>query len=276
VAERSAPQLRLRVFAGLNGSGKSTVIKKIQETEVGDNVRLDFGIYINADDIAQNLRIGKFTFFIYKIRCTRKELVSFAESSGLVSSDFTKQEFEQSFVINGNTLKLSIESNLDRVAQIVARYLRQALIKARRRFSFETVFSHESNLDDMKEAAKAGYKVYLYFVSTESPEINKYRVALKVKEGGHNVLPERIEKRYYRSLELSHEATEIAYQAFFFDNSINDTPYRVVGHFKKVGNIKDWQEIPEDQMSVWFKKYYLNKDSKGRSNDLVDSGIRRK
>ena len=113
----------------------------------------------------------------------------------------------------------------------------------------------------MRQAAEAGYKVYLYFVSTESPEINKYRVALRVKEGGHNVPPERIESRYYRSLELLHKAAEIAYQAFFFDNSINNKPYTLVGHFKKVGESKDWDEIPEDDVAFWFKKYYLNKNA---------------
>lgn len=38
----------------------------------------------------------------------------------------------------------------------------------------------------MRRASAEGYKVYLYFVSTESPEINKYRVKLRVKEKGHD------------------------------------------------------------------------------------------
>lgn len=46
---------RLRVFAGPNGSGKSSIIKKILNTDVQKGVKLDFGIYINADDIAKEL-----------------------------------------------------------------------------------------------------------------------------------------------------------------------------------------------------------------------------
>lgn len=261
MSEQSTPQLRLRVFAGPNGSGKSTVIKEIRETEVHDNIKLDFGIYINADDIAKNLKTGKFSFASYEVCCTSEDLISFALSSGLLHGDFSEDQFDQSIYLKGNDLELSIKPNVDRVAQIIARYLRHELIRTQKRFSFETVFSHESNLDDMRKAAAAGYKVYLYFVSTESPEINKYRVALRVKEGGHNVPPERIESRYYRSLRFLYEAAEIAYQAFFFDNSLNNEPYRLVGHFKRIGGDKIWDEMPEDQIAFWFKKYYLNKES---------------
>jgi predicted ABC-type ATPase len=118
--------------------------------------------------------------------------------------------------------------------------------------------SHSSNLDIMRRAADAGYKVYLYFVSTESPEINKYRVALRVKKGGHDVPEDKIESRYYRSLSLLKEASEIAYQTFFFDNSIENEPFKLVAHFKIVDGEKKWDEIEEAKISNWFKKYYLN------------------
>ncbi|HEY2581158.1 MAG TPA: hypothetical protein VGI43_05110 [Mucilaginibacter sp.] len=260
MAEQSASQLRLRVFAGPNGSGKSTVIKKIRETEINEN-KLDFGIYINADDIAKSIKQGTFTFAHYEVSCKKEELIVFAESSGLLSRDFTRKQFDNCFEITDNLLLLLKESDLDRTAQIVARYLRQALLIARKRFSFETVFSHKSNLDIMREAVGAGYKVYLYFVSTESPEINKYRVALRVKEGGHDVPPDRIEARYYRALELLYDVAEIAYQAFFFDNSIDNEPFKLVGHFKRSAAGKDWDDIPDEKISRWFKKYYINKDN---------------
>ena len=108
----------------------------------------------------------------------------------------------------------------------------------------------------MKRAVEVGYKVYLYFVSTESPEINKYRVKLRVKQGGHTVPEDKIESRYYRSLGLLKEAADIAYQAFFFDNSIDNQPYKLVGHFKKIGSQKRWDNIEDSEISNWFKKYY--------------------
>jgi len=256
LSEQITPQLRLRVFAGPNGSGKSTVIKRIRETEVNDNVKLDIGIYVNADDIAQDLKTGKFSFQSYEVNCTLTDLVKFGETSGLLSKDFSVEQFSNSIKISGHKLSLTIAESLDRVAQLIARFLRHAFIAAKRRFSFETVFSHESNLDDMRVAVEAGYKIYLYFVGTESPEINKFRVALRVKEGGHNVPADRIEKRYVRSMELLKEAVEIVYQGYFFDNSVNNEPYRLVGHFKMIAGVKEWDAIPEDQVSIWLKRHY--------------------
>lgn len=230
------------------------MIKSVRDT-TENNKKLDFGIYINADDIAVALTTDTFKFSVYEINCNKQQILGFAIGSGLLSSDFTYKELENVIKFDGNKFKLERKEYLDRVAQIIARFLRQALLDARKRFSFETVFSHESNLDIMKQAVKEGYKVYLYFVSTESPEINKFRVALRVKQKGHPVPPERIEKRYYRASELLYDAAEIAYQAFFFDNSVDDEPFRLVGHFKKHGDVKKWDEI--ERISGWFKKYYL-------------------
>jgi len=139
------------------------------------------------------------------------------------------------------------------------------LLRLKRRFSFETVFSHASNLDIMRRAAQEGYKVYLYFVSTESAEINKYRVALRVKNHGHNVPEDKIVERYRRSLELMYNAAELAYQAFFFDNSKADAPFDLVAHFKKRGDEKIWEEIDKEKLTGWFKKFYLAKAKEEKS-----------
>ena len=47
----------MRVFAGPNGSGKSTIINAVRNVKVGNQL-VDFGIYVNADDIAAELRSG--------------------------------------------------------------------------------------------------------------------------------------------------------------------------------------------------------------------------
>ena len=47
--------LRLRVFAGPNGSGKTTIIEEVRKAKVNGRA-IDFGLYINADDIARSLK----------------------------------------------------------------------------------------------------------------------------------------------------------------------------------------------------------------------------
>ena len=77
-------QLRLRVFAGPNGSGKSTVIEYVQTVKVNGRP-IDFGYYINADDIARQLRNGGFRFSDYDLTIKPKEFIAVALASGLIS-----------------------------------------------------------------------------------------------------------------------------------------------------------------------------------------------
>ena len=62
--------------------------------------------------------------------------------------------------------------------------------------------SHENKIGFLQKAKNAGYRVYLYFISTEDPAINKSRVSLRVEQGGHPVSDDKISKRYYKSLNI--------------------------------------------------------------------------
>ena len=145
----------------------------------------------------------------------------------------------------------------ERLAQIISDFLRKKLLGENRKFSFETVFSHSGKLDIMREAKAKGYKVYLYFVSTEAPEINIYRVQVRKEKGGHDVPAEKIKSRYERSLNLLYDAAQLAYQSFFFDNSL-DRP-KLFAHFKSGKKGKSWDKVKETDVPDWFRKYYSNK-----------------
>ena len=250
--------LRLRVFAGPNGSGKSTVIQYVKDLKINGRP-IDFGVYINADDIAWRLRERDFTFDDYDIVTTNNEFAEIALSSGLIGEGFTAGKFRKSFSLKDGAIRLRDKNADERLAQVIADFLRKKLLKEKRKFSFEAVFSHSSKLDVMHEAAKSGYKVYLYFVSTETPEINKFRVISRKIKGGHDVPPDKIESRYYRSLDLLFDASQIAYQAFYFDNSENGQDFKLFAHFKRSGPQKVWDKINKKDIPNWFKEYYLSK-----------------
>lgn len=249
----------MRIFAGPNGSGKSTIIRAVKNYKVKE-IPVDFGIYINADEIAKKLRTSKLSLNRFRINFIESEFVTVVSESGLLNEEFTLTDFKNCYKLEGNSIVLVDEQADERLAQIIADFLRKKLLSEKRKFSFETVFSHESKLDIMREAVKAGYKVYLYFVSTESPKINKYRVKkVRLKEGGHDVPEEKIESRYFRSLDFLYEAAQFSYQTFFFDNSRDGEGFRLFAHFKKVGSTKKWDEIDKSIVPRWFVKYYSKK-----------------
>lgn len=125
------------------------------------------------------------------------------------------------------------------------------------------MFSHHGKLDLIRTAVEAGYKVYLYFVSTESPEINKYRVEVRQLKGGHYVDPVKIEQRYSRSLDLLYEAAQMCYRTYFVDNSADNAAAWFFADFKVIDGKKVWNSEPESKSAypVWFLNSYSSKIS---------------
>jgi predicted ABC-type ATPase len=104
-------------------------------------------------------------------------------------------------------------------ASVIADLIRQRLLEKGVSFTFETVMSHPRKVELMREAQARGYRTYLYFVSTENPEINVDRVEIRVQEGGHPVEPAKVRERYVKSLNLLPEAVAASDRAYVFDNS---------------------------------------------------------
>lgn len=235
---------------------------------------IDFGIYINADEIAKSLRDGNFSFRPYEISTiTRAEFVNSTLKSGLVNSDFNQDHFNGSFTFHKNESISLIDNSADEhLAQIIAEYLRTRLLSEGKKLSFETVFSHASKIEFMKLAQSRGYKNYLYFISTESPEINISRVKdIRIRDGGHDVPASKIRSGYMRTMDLLFDAAQLAYQTYFFDNSrIFSSASNAAGpepfaHFKVTGGKKEWDEIDQSRVPNWFIKYYSDKASKSTS-----------
>ena len=143
-------------------------------------------------------------------------------------------------------------------------FLREKLLEAKEKFSFETVFSHESKVEFMEKAKAQGYKVYLYFVSTKNADINVYRVKkIRVPRGGHDVPEDRIRKRYKRSLNLLFRASQSCYTCYYFDNSVDNQKHQMFVNFKINNNgEKNWKGYAYQNLELvpnWFKIHYLKK-----------------
>lgn len=205
---------RMRVFAGPNGSGKTTIFKGILEAA---NVNL--GVYVNADEIEASLKKDKqLDFAAFGINVDTKTVHDFFRESKF--SPFKRKESDLyrkiSIVNNILTTTASIDAYL---AADLAELIRQQLLANAVSFTYETVMSHPSKIQFLHEAQQKGYRVYLYFVATEDPEINKNRVRVRVEQDGHNVDPSVIESRYYKSLGNLKAAVKETNRAYIFDNS---------------------------------------------------------
>ena len=127
--------------------------------------------------------------------------------------------------INPDDIALTLSGDMaerSRAAQAEADARRAACLQAGRSFSFETVMSHPSKLEVMREARYRAFLVRLYFVGLGDSKLNVGRVRLRVREGGHDVPTDRIIARYERTMTLLPEAFAIAEQALVFDNSDDD------------------------------------------------------
>lgn len=67
-------------------------------------------------------------------------------------------------------------------------------------FAFETTLATKTYQHRVKQAQAIGYTVSLLFFWLNSVELAKERVRYRVSEGGHNIPPDVIERRYYRGL----------------------------------------------------------------------------
>jgi predicted ABC-type ATPase len=67
-------------------------------------------------------------------------------------------------------------------------------------FAFETTLSTRTYVQFIHTARQKGYMITLLFFWLSSPEFAKSRVAERVRNGGHNIPADAIERRFYRGI----------------------------------------------------------------------------
>lgn len=104
---------------------------------------------------------------------------------------------------------------------------RRDLLARGETFAAETVFSHESKVDLIRDAKAAGYDVNLIFISTDNPDINLGRIEQRVRDGGHSVASAKVAPRYERALSNLRVALPLVDRASLYDNSAMDRPHHL-------------------------------------------------
>ena len=237
------------MFAGPNGSGKST-LKSVLPPEL-------LGAYLNPDEIEGRLLAdGRLDLLPFDLSIDAGELHDFLSASTRLQLRSLARQAERLQVV-GTCIKVSDVAVDSYLAATFVDFVRQKLVAASRSFTFETVMSHPDKIRFLRDARAKGFRTYLYFVATDDPEINKSRVRNRVALGGHDVPEDKIESRYYRSLDLLWEAIRVSNRAYLFDNSRED----VNGEHTWIAEITDGQllELKTSMAPAWFKKSVLEK-----------------
>ena len=143
--------------------------------------------------------------------------------STLYKTNFLNKDIKNSIRINTDEIVYSFgdwKSNIDQIkAGKIAIQLRNKCFLEEKSFNEETTLTGKTILKIINKAKDLGYKIHLYYIGIDNPEIAKERVKNRVARGGHGISFNLIEKRYYESLK---NLERIIHQCDFieiFDNS---------------------------------------------------------
>ncbi len=140
---------RLRMFAGPNGSGKTTVKNTLGKPESW------FGLYINPDDLEATIRqTGFLPLESVGLTIDLNELRShFTESTFLATVGLA--DAADAIQLTDNSLDFRGLAFNSYHSSVLSDFLRRQALKAGRSFSFETVMSASDKVELLCEAPKA-------------------------------------------------------------------------------------------------------------------------
>lgn len=92
-------------------------------------------------------------------------------------------------------------------------------IRSRENFAFETTLSGKAYLQKIKQWKNDGWRVELFYLYLPNAEFSARRVEYRVKQGGHNIPADAIERRYPRSVANLFEYADVCDVTHCVDNS---------------------------------------------------------
>jgi len=136
--------------------------------------------------------------------------------------------------------------DIDRLAFQAAEDLRNSFLGGRLSFCMETVFSDPggAKLDFLRRARNSGYYTFLAFIGLSDPELSIARVTQRVGQGGHDVPDSKLRGRFPRTLANLVDAIPLVDEAFLFDNSSKDKPFRLVASFSNGKAVRRNDPLP--------------------------------
>lgn len=95
----------------------------------------------------------------------------------------------------------------------------QFLLEEGTDFALETTLAAKTYFTLIEKAQAYSYKVNLFFLKLESPELAQQRVLNRVSKGGHSIEPDVIKRRFERGLDNLKDYLEIVDTALIYESS---------------------------------------------------------
>ena len=127
--------------------------------------------------------------------------------------------------------------------------IREKCIENGRSLIFETVLSAPDKISFIQRAMQKGYFIRVFFIGTDSPQINAARIARRVMNGGHDVPIQKIISRYYKSIANCSLLVSIVDRLYVYDNSVENIFPQLLFRTsngkltKQYASLHDWANI---------------------------------
>lgn len=93
-------------------------------------------------------------------------------------------------------------------------------IAARETFNQETTLAGRSIMKTIERAREAGFRIIVFYVGVENPEIANERIAHREAIGGHGISPDVVNRRYESSVAHLVDIIELCDEVYLYDNTV--------------------------------------------------------
>ena len=124
----------------------------------------------------------------------------------------------------------------------IARYLDEGIT-----FNQETTLCGKSIINNITKAKNRGFFIELHYIGVERADIVKERVAMRIKQGGHGIAGQDIEKRFFETFDNLKKALPESNLAVFYDNTIE---FRRFAIYKNGNPVSVSYNVPK-----WYEKF---------------------
>ena len=128
----------------------------------------------------------------------------------LVNPDVIARELDPS---DPNGARVRVQAGREAIRR------QEACLARMQDFGFETTLSGRRELEVLRRAKAAGFKVNVVYVGINSPQATVGRIRERVARGGHDIPLPDVARRFERSQANLPRALELADRAFVLDNS---------------------------------------------------------